>query len=101
VTHPSNNTTSMTGSTYLQTRTRRKPWGLGVVVLLHLLVFWAIQAGLSRDITRQLPQVVQAVLLQETPPPPPPPPVPAASARLLTQRPHRLGCSPWVPTSSA
>ena len=66
----------MTGSTYLQTRTRRKPWGLGVVVLLHLLVFWAIQAGLSRDITRQLPQVVQAVLLQEIPPPPPPPPPP-------------------------
>jgi len=69
--------TSMTASTYLQTRTRRKPWGLGVVVLLHLLLFWAIQAGLSRDITRQLPQVVQAVLLQETPPPPPkvdPPP---------------------------
>lgn len=64
----------MTGSTYLQNRARRKPWGLGVVVLLHLLVFWAIQAGLTRDITRQLPQVVQAVLLQETPPPPPPPP---------------------------
>lgn len=64
----------MTGSTYLQNRARRKPWGLGVVVLLHLLVFWAIQVGLTRDITRQLPQVVQAVLLQETPPPPPPPP---------------------------
>ncbi|WP_293748354.1 energy transducer TonB [Limnohabitans sp. Rim8] len=65
---------SMTGSTYLQTRSRRKPWGLGVVVLLHLLAFWAIQAGLARDIGRQLPQVVQAILLQETPPPPPPPP---------------------------
>lgn len=62
----------MTGSTYLQTRSRRKPWGLGVVVLLHLLAFWAIQAGLARDIGRQLPQVVQAILLQETPPPPPP-----------------------------
>jgi protein TonB len=45
---------------------------LGVVVLLHLLAFWAIQAGLARDIGRQLPQVVQAILLQETPPPPPP-----------------------------
>ena len=44
----------MTGSTYLQSRSRRKPWGLGVVVLLHLLVFWAIQAGLTRDITRQI-----------------------------------------------
>ena len=71
---PTSSTTRMTGSTYLQNRARRKPWGLGVVVLLHLLVFWAIQAGLTRDITRQLPQVVQAVLLQETPPPPPPPP---------------------------
>lgn len=71
---PPPNTTRMTGSTYLQNRARRKPWGLGVVVLLHFLVFWAIQAGLTRDITRQLPQVVQAVLLQETPPPPPPPP---------------------------
>lgn len=78
----------MTGSTYLQTRTRRKPWGLGVVVLLHLLVFWAIQTGLSQDITRQMPEVVQAMLLQETPPPqppaakpepaPPPPKVPTA-----------------------
>ena len=69
----------MTGSTYLQTRSRRKPWGLGLVVLLHLLAFWAIQAGLARDIGRQLPQVVQAILLQETPPPPPkidPPPAP-------------------------
>ena len=73
----------MTGSTYLQTHSRRKPWGLGVVVLLHLLAFWAIQAGLARDIGRQLPQVVQAILLQETPPPkidpppaPPPPPPP-------------------------
>ena len=71
---PPSSTTRMTGSTYLQNRANRKPWGLGVVVLLHLLVFWAIQAGLSRDITRQLPQVVQAVLLQETPPPPAPAP---------------------------
>ena len=64
----------MTGSTYLQTRARRKPWGLGVVVLLHLLVFWAIQAGLTRDISRQMPEVVKAMLLQETPPPQPPVP---------------------------
>ncbi len=77
----------MSGSTYLQTRSKRKPWGLVVVVLLHLLAFWAIQAGLARDISRQLPQVVQAILLQETPSPPlpkieptpiplPPPPKP-------------------------
>lgn len=64
----------MTGSTYLQTRARRQPWGLGVVVLLHLLVFWALQAGLTRDISRQMPEVVKAMLLQETPPPQPPAP---------------------------
>jgi len=86
VTNPPTSTASMMGSIYMQTRARSKLWGLGVVVLLHLLVFWALQASLSRDITRQLPQVVQAVLLQETPPPPkidpppaPPPPVAAPS----------------------
>jgi protein TonB len=64
----------MTGSTYLQTRSKRKPWGLVMVVLLHLLAFWAIQAGLTRDIGRQMPRVVQAILLQESPPPTPPAP---------------------------
>jgi protein TonB len=72
----------MTGSTYLQTRSQRKPWGLGVVVLMHLLAFWAIQAGLARDIGRQLPQVVQAILLQETLPPPPPPKIDTPPAPL-------------------
>lgn len=61
----------MSGSTYLQTQASRKPWGLTVVVLLHLLVFWALQSGLSPHITRQMPEVVQAFLLQDTPPPPP------------------------------
>jgi protein TonB len=88
---PPPNTTRMTGSTYLQTRARRKPWGLGMVVLLHLLVFWAIQTGLTRDITRQMPQVVQAILLPEPPPPQPPAskvePVPPAPPQPPTPQP--------------
>ena len=73
----------MSGSTYLQNVSRRKPWGLLVVVLLHLLVFWGLQSGLSHNITRQMPEVVQAFLLQDTPAPapkiepaPPAPPAP-------------------------
>jgi len=71
----------MSGSTYLQNVTRRKPWGLLVVVLLHMLVFWGLQSGLSHNITRQMPEVVQAFLLQDTPAPkiepePPAPPAP-------------------------
>jgi periplasmic protein TonB len=73
----------MPGSTYLQNSTRRKPWGLLVVVLLHLLVFWGLQSRLSQNITRQMPEVVQAFLLQDTPvpapkiePAPPAPPAP-------------------------
>jgi periplasmic protein TonB len=72
----------MSGSTYLQNGTGRKPWGLLVVVLLHVLVFWGLQSGLSQNITRQMPEVVQAFLLQDTPAPAPKieptPPVPPA-----------------------
>jgi protein TonB len=94
-------TSSMTGSTYLQTRSKRKPWGLVAVVLLHVLVFWAIQAGLTRDIGRQLPQVVQAILLQETPPPPPPAPkvepTPPAAPPPLTPQPTSPAVEPAPP----
>ena len=91
----------MSGSTYLQNRARRKPWGLGLVVLLHLLVLWAIQAGLTRDFSRQMPQVVQAILLQEAPPPPPkmappPPPPPRPPAT-----PPKLPLTPTPPPVAA
>ena len=84
----------MSGSTYLQNVTRRKPWGLLVVVLLHLLVFWGLQSGLSHNITRQMPEVVQAFLLQDTPAPkiepePPAPPAPLPPPLLPSQRRHR------------
>jgi len=61
---------------------QRKPTkhlvGLGLVVVLHLLLFWAISSGLARSFVKKIQGPVEAVLLEDTkpdiPPPPPPPP---------------------------
>ena len=61
---------------------QRKPTkhliGLGLVVVLHLLFFWAISSGLARSVVKKIQGPVEAVLLEEKkpdlPPPPPPPP---------------------------
>ena len=74
----------MNASTYLQAPPKRKLLGLAGVVVLHALLFWAVQAGLTRTVIQKMPNVVQALLLEEkkpelaTPPSPqPPPPVPS------------------------
>ena len=69
---------------------QRKPTkhlvGLGLVVVLHLLLLWAINSGLARSFVKKLKGPVEAVLLEEQkpdippPPPPPPPPRPVPSA---------------------
>ena len=52
--------------------------GLTVVVVLHGLLFWAINSGLARKFVKVIKGPVEAVLLEETkpdiPPPPPHPP---------------------------
>ncbi len=66
---------------------QRKPskhlLGFGLVVVLHLLLFWAINSGLARAFVKKIKGPVEAVLLEETKldiqPPPPPPPPPKAS----------------------
>jgi protein TonB len=54
--------------------------GLGAVVVLHALLFWAINSGLAHKFVKIVKGPVEAVLLEETkpdiPPPPPPPPPP-------------------------
>lgn len=74
----------MNASTYLQAPPKRKLLGLAGVVALHALLFWAVQAGLTRTVIQKMPNVVQALLLEEkkpelaTPPSPqPPPPAPS------------------------
>jgi protein TonB len=61
---------------------QRKPGkhlvGIGLVVVLHLLIFWAVNSGLARSFVKAIKGPVEAVLLEEQkpeiPPPPPPPP---------------------------
>ncbi len=60
-------------------RTPRKHLiGLAAVVVLHALLFWAINSGLARKFVKVVQGPVEAILLEETkpdiPPPPPPPP---------------------------
>ena len=69
----------MSHSTYLQASSKRKWLGLAAVVVLHGLLFWAIQTGLTRTVMQKMPVVVQALLLEEKRaelPPTPPPPAP-------------------------
>lgn len=70
----------MNASTYLQAPPKRKLLGLAGVVVLHALLFWAVQAGLTRTVIQKMPTVVQALLLEEIkpslPPLPSPPPEP-------------------------
>jgi protein TonB len=74
----------MNPATYQQTTSRRKLIGLGGVLVLHVLLFWAIQSGLTRSVIHNMPNVVQAILLEELKPEPPPAapatPVPPAPA---------------------
>ena len=61
-----------------QRTSRKHVIGLTVVVVLHGLLFWAINSGLARKFVKVIKGPVEAVLLEETkpdiPPPPPPPP---------------------------
>ena len=63
-----------------QRTSRKHVIGLAVVVVLHGLLFWAINSGLARKFVKVIKGPVEAVLLEETkpdiPPPPPPPPPP-------------------------
>ncbi|RZS46688.1 energy transducer TonB [Sphaerotilus mobilis] len=68
---------------------QRKPTkhliGLGLVVVLHVGLLWAINSGLARAFVKKIKGPVEAVMLEEAkpdipPPPPPPPPPPQKNA---------------------
>ena len=70
---------------------RKHLTGIGLVVLLHGLLLWAVSSGLARQVVRMTENTVEAVLMSEAPPPapvapktPPPktpaPPPPAATS---------------------
>lgn len=59
---------------------RRHAWGLGIVVLLHVLVVYALVNGLARQVVDVVRVPVVARLIEEVAPPPPPPPSPPPAA---------------------
>ena len=72
-----------------QRRPQRHALGLAAVVVLHILLFWVIQSGLSREITQKVQVIADVLLLPaERPvlaPPPPhqaPAPAPAPAKNL-------------------
>ena len=73
---------------------QRKPTkhliGLGLVVVLHLLLFWAISSGLARAFVKKIKGPVEAVLLEDAKPDIPPPP-PPSDHQPLNSLPHRKG----------
>jgi len=59
---------------------QRKPgkhlFGLGLVLVLHLLLFWIINSGLAQVFVKKINAPVEAILLADTKPDIPPPPHP-------------------------
>jgi periplasmic protein TonB len=50
--------------------------GIGVVVLLHALLIYALATGLARDVLKPVQAPVEMQIIQEVKPPPPPKPKP-------------------------
>lgn len=60
-----------------QRQPQRHALGITLVVVLHVLLFWAIQSGLSREVTKKIQVVADVLLLaQDKPQPPPSAPAP-------------------------
>jgi protein TonB len=57
---------------------QRHAVGLALVLVLHALLLWAIQSGLSREVTRKIQVVADVLLLSPQRPVPAEPPPPAA-----------------------
>ena len=55
-----------------QRQPQRHALGITLVVVLHVLLFWAIQSGLSREVTKKIQVVADVLLLAQDKPQPPP-----------------------------
>jgi len=94
---------------------RKHLTGIGLVVLLHVLLLWAISSGLARNVVRMTENTVEAVLMTEAPPPAPtpppktpppktptpPPPVPPSTAPAITQPTAPPAAAPAAPPTPA
>jgi len=94
---------------------RKHLTGIGLVVLLHALLLWAISSGLARQVVRMTENTVEAVLMTEAPPPAPtpppktpppktpapPPPAPTSTAPAITQPTAPPAAAPAAPPTPA
>lgn len=76
---------------------QRKPGkhmlGLGLVVLLHILVFWAINSGLAKKFVKVIKGPVEAQLIEDAKPDIPPPP---PRRRQKAHRHRQPMCRRWM-----
>ncbi|ESK40341.1 hypothetical protein P256_00788 [Acinetobacter nectaris CIP 110549] len=54
-------------------RSTKRFIGIGIVVLLHALLIYALATGLARDVLKPVQAPVEMQIIQEVKPPPPPP----------------------------
>lgn len=63
--------------TYDYAAQQRKPGkhlvGLGIVVLMHILLGWALVTGLARKVVEVIKNPIETKIIEEAKPPPPPP----------------------------
>ena len=57
-----------------QRNLNKHPVGLGVVVVLHVVLGWALVNGLGRKIVEVIKAPIETKIIDEVKPPPPPPP---------------------------
>lgn len=57
-----------------QRRPGKHPIGLGVVVVMHVVLGWALVNGLGRKIVEVIKAPIETKILEDVQPPPPPPP---------------------------
>ena len=62
-----------------QRQPQRHAVGIALVVVLHLLLLWAIQSGMSQEVKRKMQVVADVLLLASDAPKPPPPPPPKSA----------------------
>jgi protein TonB len=68
--HLSHPTSAASSYAARQRSPRKHLTGVGLVVLLHVLLLWAISSGLAKKVVRLTENTVEAVLLTDAPPPP-------------------------------
>jgi periplasmic protein TonB len=75
--HPGYGGGSVLASTYSYAEQQRKPGkhvvGIGIVILMHVLLGWALVSGLARKVVEVIKNPIETKIIEEVKPPPPPP----------------------------